>query len=75
MTEKQIIEFTRFEIYRAKRAASAGSLMADYHQKEADVLSVLLEAYIRLNTLERESLRRAKKPLYELLQVSEEGAS
>lgn len=58
LTEKGIIDFARFEIYRARKAAEAGSIQSDYHEKEADVLSVLLESYIRLNTLEREALLR-----------------
>lgn len=67
LTEKKIIDFARFELYRVKKAAAADSIMSDYHQKAEEVLSVLLESYIRLNKLEKESLRRASMNLEELL--------
>lgn len=29
LTEKKIIDFARFELYRVKKAAAAGSIMSD----------------------------------------------
>lgn len=74
MTEKQVVEFARFEIHRSRNAAAAGSIMADYHQMESDVLSELLEAYIKLNTLEREAVKQTGLNLSELLDVNQEDA-
>lgn len=71
MTKKQLIEFAKFEIHRSRNAAAAGSIMADYHQMESDVLSELLKTYIKLNTLEREAVKQTGLNLSELLDVGE----
>lgn len=74
MTKKQLIEFAKFEIHRSRNAAAAGSIMADYHQMESDVLSELLKTYIKLNTLEREAVKQTGLNLSELFDLNQEDA-
>lgn len=67
MTEKQIIEKAQFLIRDAERAGMSCSFLARWHQENALTLRELLESYVRLNTLERKSLRQTGMPLSELL--------
>lgn len=67
MTEKQIIEKAKFLIADQEAGSNAPSFLAGWHGENAVALTVMLDAYIRLNMLEQLSLRVAGKSLTDLL--------
>lgn len=72
LTEKQVIEKTRFLIRDAERGGASSSFLAPWHRENVSALRELLSAYVQLNTLEREAFRQTGLPLSELLNVAED---
>lgn len=67
LTQKQIFEKVQFLIHDAECGADTPSFLAKWHRENALALRELQEAYVRLNTLEQESLRKAGMSLAELM--------
>lgn len=67
LTEKDIIEKGKFLIADQDAGARVPSFLAGWHDENAAALTAMLDAYIRLNRLEKFSLRRTGKSLTELL--------
>lgn len=67
LTEKDIIEKGKFLIADQKVGGRVPSFLAGWHDENAAALTAMLDAYIRLNMLEKVSLRRTGKSLTDLL--------
>ena len=72
LTEKDVIEKGKFLIADENAGARAPSFLAGWHDENAIALTVMLDAYIRLNMLEKLSLRITGMTLANLINTSGE---
>lgn len=69
LTEKDIIEKGKFLISDQEAGARVPSFLARWHYENAVALTAMMDAYIRLNRLEKFSLRSTGKSLTNLLET------
>lgn len=67
LTEKDIIEKGKFLIADQEAGARVPSFLARWHDENAAALTAMLDAYIRLNMLEKMSLEMTGKTLKNLV--------
>lgn len=70
LTEKDIIEKAKFLIADQESGARAPSFLSGWHDENAVALTAMLDAYIRLNMLEKLSWEMTGKSLKDLVSAN-----